>query len=257
MAEQQFEDLNHYYYHLYYQFQGRSNWMEKIWSEAFGEAYPKGLEHYGYVTRNDLRVFSEALTLPSGSKVLDIGCGKGGPGLFLAQENDWELTGIDLIPAAVEQASQFKAQFQLKYPANFLEGRFYNIPVADDTMDAVISFDSLWATPDKIEALRNVKRVLKPGGKFMFTHWDLLAQESVPLLQMSGLSFVSREETSNWIDYQRKVYEGISQYQNEIFEEMGDAARMLFHEASASPPYLDQSVRRIYLFEKPVQGSIT
>ncbi|MBL0017912.1 MAG: class I SAM-dependent methyltransferase [Bacteroidetes bacterium] len=245
MAEQH-EDQNQVYYRDYYRFPTRSRWMEKVWSEAFGAEYPAGLDYYGYVTRHDLRVFAERLQLTEGSEILDIGCGKGGPGLWLAKELNLKLTGIDIISEAVDHANQFKESFDLQYPANFMVGEFYKIPLPDQSMDAVISFDSLWAAPNKVQALFEVKRVMKPGAKFLFTYWDLLSIEAIPYFEMTGLKFIHREDTPDWKAYQNRVYEGILQHESELVAEMGAAANMLLYEAKASPPYLDLSVRRIY-----------
>ncbi len=156
---------------------------------------------------------------------------------------------MDIIPEAVAQANQFKSKFDLKYPAHFEVGSFDHIPLEDDSVDAVICIDSLWAALDKIQAMREIKRVMKPGAKSLFTFWDLLAVESVPLLAHSGLSFVEREDTPDWQDYQMKVYEGILKYEKELVEEMGESADMLIYEAKASPPYLNLSVRRICHWE--------
>ena len=116
-------------------------------------------------------------------------------------------------------------------------------------MDAIMSIDSLWTVPNKIVALSMAKRVMKPGTTFVFTHWDLLAQDPIALLEESGLKFVQRMETPNWKAYQQKVYAGIKRYQDELVAEMGAGANMLLYEAQASPEYLDLSVRRIYQFE--------
>lgn len=245
MAEQ-YVDQNQVYYRDYYQFPTRSRWMEKIWAEAFGEQYPAGLDHYGYLTRHDLGVFSERLELAPGSSLLDIGCGKGGPGLWLAQQHQLQLIGIDIIPEAIDHAIAFQENFQLTYPAEFKVGEFYKIPLEDQSVDGVICIDSLWAAPNKVQALMEIKRVMKPGAKFIFTYWDLHTVEAIPYFEMAGLSFIAREDTPDWKDLQMRVYDGILQYEAELVEEMGSGANMLLYEAKASPPYLDLSVRRIY-----------
>jgi SAM-dependent methyltransferase len=243
---EQYEDLNEVYYRYYYQFPGRSRWMEKIWAEAFGDQYPAGLAHYGYLTQHDLAAIAARLQCAPGSTLLDIGCGRGGPGLWLAQQLHLQLIGIDIIPEAVEQAEAFQQAFQLPYPARFEVGEFYAIPLEDASVDAVICIDSLWAAPDKVIALREIKRVLKPGGRFMFTYWDLLSLEAIPFFEMSGLTFIAREDTPDWKIYQNRVYEGILAHEAELIAEMGPGANMLLYEAKASPPYLDLSVRRLY-----------
>jgi ubiquinone/menaquinone biosynthesis C-methylase UbiE len=246
----QHHDLNFVYYSDYYSFEGRSKWMEKIWSEAFGAQYPKGLEHYGYLTNWDLEQIKTEILVPAGSHMLDLGCGKSGPSLRLAEQLGLKLTGIDIVEDALVQAREFQHAFQLKEPAEFLHGHFLNIPLPDESVDVVISIDSLWAARDKIVALREAKRVMKRGARFIFTFWDLHHVESVPQLALSGLKFISRQDCPNWIDYQRKVYEGIQAHREELVAEMGQGANMLLYEAEASPPYLDQSVRRIYVWEK-------
>lgn len=242
-------DQNQLYYQQYFKFPGRSQWMEKIWSEAFGDNYPVGIDHFGYLTNHDLEIMTRWLDSSPGDTMLDIGCGKGGPGLRLAEQLDLQLTGIDIVPEAVEQANLFASSFDLKYPATFKVGEFYGIPLPEQCMNSVISIDSLWSVPDKIIALKIIKRVMKPGAKLIFTHWDMLAQDPIPLLEDSGLKFIQREDTPNWKSYQQKVYEGITKYQGELVEEMGDGATMFLHEAKTSPPFLDLSVRRIYHFE--------
>lgn len=243
-------DQNEVFYSDYYAFQGRSLWMEKIWSEAFGAQYPEGLEHYGYLTKWDLEIFKSEIRVPEGSHLLDLGCGKSGPSLFLAQDLNLHLTGMDIVPEALAQAREFQQQFDLREEASFLEGHFLNIPLPDESVDVVISIDSLWAAADKIVALREAKRVMKPGARFIFTFWDLHHVESVPLLELSGLKFISRQDCPDWLEFQRKVYEGINAHRDDLVEEMGAGANMLLYEAQASPPYLEQSVRRIYVWEK-------
>ena len=245
MAET-FADQNQVYYNDYFQFQGRSRWMEKIWSEAFGDAYPVGLDHYGYLTTHDLTSIGARLQLPEGATLLDIGCGRGGPGLKLAEEYQLRLLGVDVIPEAVRQANDFKHSFDLAYPASFEVGEFYKIPLENDSVDAVICIDALWAAPNKIQAMMEIKRVMKPGAKFIFTYWDLLAIESPPIMELSGLTYVSREETLDWKTFQQRVYAGILAHEAELVEEMGAGANMLLYEAKSSPAYLDISVRRIY-----------
>lgn len=246
---QKYADHNQVLYARYFQYEGKRSCIERIWSEVFGDQYPAGLDHFGYVTRHDLEVMAGHLNVPPGSTLLDIGCGKGGPGLHLAAVRKLQLTGIDVIEEAVAQAQSFQANFELAYPAQFEVGEFYKIPLPDQSVDAVISIDSLWAVPNKIQALIEVKRVMKPGARFIFTQWDLLKVESIPLLELSGLRFVSREDTPDWKRYQEEVYAKVLEQEAEIREEMGTGADMLLYEAQTSPPYLDLSVRRIYLME--------
>lgn len=216
-----------------------------------GDDYLPELHQYGYFTLSDYHVIAKWLNLPMGATMLDIGCGKGGPGLVLAQDWKLKLFGVDIVPEAIDQARTFQMEFDLCYYAQFEVGGFLSLPFAPDSMDAVISVDALWAVPNKIEAMAAVSRVLKPGGRFIFTFWDLLALDPVEIMAQSGLRFVGRADCPNWKEYQLKIYEGILTYEEELVEEMGEAADMLLYEARVSPPHLDASIRRIYCWEKP------
>ncbi|WP_235296275.1 class I SAM-dependent methyltransferase [Portibacter marinus] len=244
------KNINDKYYRLFYQYEGEGQWMEKIWREAFRDEYPEGLRHYGYLTKSELQKILKLLSLNEQDVVLDIGCGKGGPGLKLAEETGAKLLGIDIIEEAIEQAKSFSTQFQLEQEALFHVGEFYNIPLDDEMVDAVVSFDSFWTVTDKLFALKEIGRVLKPGGRFVFTHWDLIDQDPIDLFKQSKMTFNSRHDSPGWKDSQRKVYEGIAQYEQELREEMGEGASMLHYEAKVSMPYLDASIRRIYCLVK-------
>ncbi len=224
--------------------------MEKIWSEALGSEYPSGLEHYGYLTKTDLNKIADLLQLEGSDIFLDIGCGKGGPGFKLAEGSGAKYLGIDIVPEAIDQAREFASRFDLEREALFSVGEFYNIPLEDALVDHVISIDALWAATDKVFALKEVGRVLKPGGRFVFTHWDLKTQDPLPYFEASGLSLISRSETPKWLSFQTKVYEGILKYQDDLLAEMGDGANMLIYEAGASMPHLALSTRMLYCMEK-------
>lgn len=237
------------YYELFYHFQGRSEMMENIWAEAFGEEYPENLDHYGYLTKTDIEYISATLQLSPGEKLLDVGCGKGGPGMKIAEKMELDLTGVDIVKDAVLQARELQASFDLAYSPNFMVGELYNIPVEDDCFDAVICVDSLWTVDDKVKALSEVKRVLKTDGRFIFTHWDTIGFDPETIFEHSGLTFVSRQDTPNWKKYQDAVYRGIIRNQRALISEMGDSASALIYEATSSHIHLNKSIRRIYEFQ--------
>lgn len=99
-----------------------------------------------------------------GLRVLEIGCGMGTDGAqFAAAGADY--TGIDLTDAAIELA---RKRFEL----SGLRGEFRvadaeNLDFADESFDLVYSHGVLHHTPDTARAVREIHRVLKPGGRAM------------------------------------------------------------------------------------------
>ncbi len=108
--------------------------------------------------------FDEALDYRStaGLDVLDVGSGQG-IDLVLYARGGAHVTGVDLTPRHVELAGQHVRALGLD--AEIVEGDAENLPFADASFDRVASNGVLHHTPDMPSALREVRRVLRPGGK--------------------------------------------------------------------------------------------
>jgi SAM-dependent methyltransferase len=97
-----------------------------------------------------------------GLKVLEIGCGLGTDGAqFAAAGADY--TGVDLTEAAVALARKRFELFDL--PGNFQTADAENLDFADDSFDLVYSHGVLHHTPETAKAIREIHRVLRPGGR--------------------------------------------------------------------------------------------
>lgn len=93
--------------------------------------------------------------LPSGSRVLDAGCGTGG---MLRWLTEFDAHGADLSPHAVELCHR-RGLLHVK------QASIHDLPFPDGTFDAVLSLDVLYhAAVDESRALVEMRRVLRPGG---------------------------------------------------------------------------------------------
>ncbi|MFL6229012.1 MAG: class I SAM-dependent methyltransferase [Pyrinomonadaceae bacterium] len=111
--------------------------------------------------------FSSARAL----RVLEIGCGLGTDGAQFARAGA-DYTGVDLTEAAVSLA---RRNFELQHlPGTFRTADAENLDFADAIFDLVYSHGVLHHTPDTARAIREVHRVLKPGGRavVMLYHRD-------------------------------------------------------------------------------------
>ena len=77
-----------------------------------------------------------------------------------------DLTGIELTPAMLERARERKAELGLE--ADLRLGDATALEFADDSFDTVICTFSLCTIPDDAAAVAEVRRVLRPGGRFVF-----------------------------------------------------------------------------------------
>ncbi|HEY3104246.1 MAG TPA: class I SAM-dependent methyltransferase [Pyrinomonadaceae bacterium] len=98
----------------------------------------------------------------SGLRVLEIGCGMGTDGAQFAKAGA-DYTGVDLTEAAIELARKRFELFGLKGTLQVADAE--NLDFADESFDAVYSHGVLHHTPDIAAAVREIHRVLKPGGR--------------------------------------------------------------------------------------------
>lgn len=104
-----------------------------------------------------------AAPLTARRKVLDAGCGVGW-GTALLAEQGAEATGVDLSPLAIGEARRRHGAV-----AEFELGDLCQMPFDDDSFDAVVSFEAIEHVGDTDRAMREMHRVLRPGGLLLIS----------------------------------------------------------------------------------------
>src|SRR5450631_447519 len=138
-----------------------SDVQDEIWRESFGDEYPDEVRPYSYITRSELAQFVEEMNVDSHSMVLDIGCGRGGPGLWVAAMTGSSIIGVDISTSALSSAKGRAAELGLAARAKYVLGDFASIPVPSGSAEALMSVDALLFAPDKKSAMVEIFRVLK------------------------------------------------------------------------------------------------
>ena len=113
-----------------------------------------------------------------GERVVDVGCGAGFDTLIAARlvGAEGRAIGVDMTPAMLDKARQ-SAKETGASNVDFLEGLAESLPVSDAWADVVISNGVLNLFPDKIAGLREMARVLRPGGRLQIG--DIIVQKAV------------------------------------------------------------------------------
>jgi SAM-dependent methyltransferase len=110
------------------------------------------------------------LALSPTSRLLDVGCGAGGPSLELARRTGCEVVGVDLDPGAVEQAGRRARELGLDGRVSFLEAdASQRLPLEDGSVDAIVCVDAITHLPDRARVLGDWARVLRPASRLVFT----------------------------------------------------------------------------------------
>jgi SAM-dependent methyltransferase len=130
----------------------------------------------------------------AGLSVLDIGCGAGGVDIALIEAHGAGfVTGIDVEDPVLDHAREFVAKRGLSDRIGLVKIAPGPLPFPPGTFDVVFSKDSIVHVPDKHALMRDVFRVLKPGGWFLASDW-LIGTENISLqmadyIASEGLDF--------------------------------------------------------------------
>ncbi|MEE2968906.1 MAG: methyltransferase domain-containing protein [Pseudomonadota bacterium] len=98
-------------------------------------------------------------------RVLDVGCGIGGPARYITRKFGCHVTGVDLTAEYIRAAEVLTAQMGLSDQMDFECADALALPFADQSFDAVWSQNVSMNIPDSLALYREFHRVLKPGGK--------------------------------------------------------------------------------------------
>ena len=239
MSEPEAVNVNEDRYRPVLAAQSRGKTLRGIYERVYGADYPAEVEPFGFLSAAYLAMAARELDGFGVRRLLDVGCGRGGPGLWVAREIGAALVGIDIVAEAVTVARERAAVVGSAPDARFEVASATETGLPDGAFDGVVSFDALWMVIDKRAAFSEISRVLRPGSPLVFTTWEPAHLRHEWLLERAGFSSVTRHSLSGSLERQLRVYEEILGSRKEIAAEMGEAAAaVLVEEATLAPTTL-------------------
>lgn len=226
-----------------------AEFRRQLYRETFGDEYVAEAATDGYITRGELREMAAALRIGRGQKIVDLGCGRGGPGQWIARVTGAALTGIDFSEVALAQARARAQQDGIGSAVSYKPGRFDSTGLDASSFDGAISIDVIWAIPDKRAGFAEVARILKTGARFVFTDWerDLSppgypppVNDHRPLLQAAGFEVELHQLEPQLDALRRAFYEKMLARQAELLRDLDEkTAQSNLREARAWLGMLD------------------
>ncbi|MFD7661814.1 methyltransferase domain-containing protein [Streptomyces sp. NPDC059788] len=109
------------------------------------------------------------LALRPGQRLLDVGCGNGDPALRIAGAHDVRVTGINVSHQQIAHATAQADSSTARGRAAFQFADAMDLPFDDGSFDGAWAIESLLHMPDQAAALREIHRVVRPGGRLVVT----------------------------------------------------------------------------------------
>ncbi|MFS0823195.1 class I SAM-dependent methyltransferase [Bacillus sp. 1P02SD] len=169
---------------------GTSIYLDFLSKFGVSGAHPGGMELTKKLFENQM--------INSSSCILDVGCGTGQTSAYLASRYGAKVTGLDINPNMIKKAKDRMAKHQL--PVEIIQGSIEKCPLNDSEYDFIIS-ESVLSFVNKPKALKEIFRLLKPGGQFIANEltlntrlWTYFEEE---IKQFYGLDSLLMEK--DWI----------------------------------------------------------
>lgn len=146
------------------------NFQNELYAEIRREAFGEDIGQNSWLTAGEQDRFLEWLDLSAGETLLDVACGAGGPALRIAATTGCSVVGIDVHEQAIATANSLAAQRGLAERAEFrVVNATGRLPFSDSCFDAITCIDAINHFPDRPIVVEEWVRVLKPGGRLLFT----------------------------------------------------------------------------------------
>ncbi len=130
-----------------------------------------GAGHYETIARQLLASAAAVVDdadVRAGDRVLDLGCGTGNAAVIAAQRGA-VVTGVDPAARLLEVGRQRVSELDLT--VEFVTGEATAIPIADASVDIVLSVFGVTFAPDAPTAAAQIDRITAPGGRVAFSAW--------------------------------------------------------------------------------------
>ncbi|KAJ5116745.1 Sterol 24-C-methyltransferase [Penicillium angulare] len=131
---------------------------------AYGEPFRQAIarhEHY----------LAMQTGIKEGMKVLDVGCGVGGPAREIVKFTGAHVTGLNNNDYQIDRATHYAHKQGLSDKMAFVKGDFMQMKFPDNSFDAVYAIEATVHAPELVGVYSEIFRVLKPGGTFGVYEW--------------------------------------------------------------------------------------
>jgi SAM-dependent methyltransferase len=145
-----------------------SNFSEQVLQAIREETFGRDIGQNSWLTAAEYDRFISWLNLLPGDHALEVASGSGGPARYLACKATTHVTGIDANESGVKTATESTSQAPTRVNFKVADANA-PLPFAEKEFDALVCIDSMNHFPDRLNVFREWRRVLRAGGRAVFT----------------------------------------------------------------------------------------
>jgi ubiquinone/menaquinone biosynthesis C-methylase UbiE len=132
--------------------------------------YGEDIGQSSWMTASEWLGFADLLGVTDSSEVLEVGSGSGGPAIYLALKRGCRITGLDINGNGVRNAIVLAANRGVTDRVDFkVANAGATLSFPQESFDAIVSNDAMCHIDQRLAVLREWHRVLRPGGRALFT----------------------------------------------------------------------------------------
>jgi len=147
-----------------------ANFHAQVLAAVREATYDQDIGQNSWLTAEEYERFAGWLDLQPSSHLLEVASGSGGPALHLARKWGCQVTGVDINAEGIAAAGRAVMRANLKPRVNFrMTDANSPLPFADRAFDGLLCIDSMNHFPARLETLKEWWRVLRKGGRAVFT----------------------------------------------------------------------------------------
>lgn len=192
------------------------NFTDRVLDSVRKETYGSDIGQNSWTTADEYDRFLSWLNVGPDSHVIEVASGSGGPAIYTARSTGCRVTGVDASESGVANATKMAAGERVEFQVANADAP---LPFEDDAFDALLCIDSMNHFMNRALVFREWHRVLRPGGRAIFTdpvvitgpitNEELAARSSVGLflfvpsgvnerlIEQAGLRLLCQEDASD------------------------------------------------------------
>lgn len=206
----EYATLTRQYYNL------ATDLYEYGWGQSFHFCrYSLGESFYQAIARHE-HYLAHSIGIKEGMRVLDVGCGVGGPAREIAKFTGAKIIGLNNNDYQIQRATHYAAKEKLSEQLAFVKGDFMQMSFPDNSFDAVYAIEATVHAPKLEGVYGEIFRVLKPGGVFGVYEWLMTDEYDNENVEHRNIRLGI--ELGNGISNMVKVSEGLAAIKNVGFE---------------------------------------